>query len=194
MLRMAGEAETKTSQSHTLTWWIKMRRDISAAEIPTEECKVPDQHQATHLKVPVLGREVTSGCEITHNFWLRKPVKTMAEIKHFWSPRRSSSRARAWTYSDGDSLNSSSKSTREELNGLALGEGRRGGFFPTHKCWQRPLFLCWTLSPQSQQVPYLRLHHLANTVIPWDPTPPNLLSTPVASSGLSIRTAGLGPC
>ena len=49
----------------TLVWRIKIGRDISAAEVPSEEQGVPAPHQAPHLRVPVPGREVpiTSGSE-----------------------------------------------------------------------------------------------------------------------------------
>ena len=66
--------------SLTHVWQLKIRRDISAVEIPLEEKGVPDLHQAPQLRYLVLGREVpiTSGCENHWRLWL--------EMENCWSP------------------------------------------------------------------------------------------------------------
>lgn len=45
--------------SHADLWWLTIRRDISAVQIPLEEQAVPATHWALQLSVTVLGREVS---------------------------------------------------------------------------------------------------------------------------------------
>lgn len=58
--------------SHTHVRWLKIRRDILDAEVPTEEQEVLTPHWALQARASVLGRGVqtTSACENHQGFSL----------------------------------------------------------------------------------------------------------------------------
>ena len=62
-------------------WWLKIGRDILAAEVTPEEQGVPAPHQVPQARVPMMGREVpiNSCCE---NQWGLR----LSETEGFWSP------------------------------------------------------------------------------------------------------------
>ena len=57
------DGDCQTGWSHIHVWWVKIRRDISAVEVASEEEGVPASDQVLQPRVPVPGMEVavTSG-------------------------------------------------------------------------------------------------------------------------------------
>lgn len=51
--------------SHNHVWWLRIGRDISAAEVPTEDGAIPVPHWAPQPGAPVKARGVlaTAGCK-----------------------------------------------------------------------------------------------------------------------------------
>ena len=64
-MELVGGAEMQSRLVHTHVWQIKIERDITAAEILSEELRVPAPYQAPQPRVQVPEREVpiTFGCE-----------------------------------------------------------------------------------------------------------------------------------
>lgn len=115
-------------------WWLKIRRDISAVQVPPEEQRAPGPHRATKPRVPVPGRVVliTSRCENQGRLWLTKP-------EGCWSPRSSQMHLLKDSHSELHRWGSRSKRAGDTQGGTelsAFGVKAGGAAFPRQQCWQ----------------------------------------------------------
>lgn len=118
-------------------WWLRIRRDISAVDVPPEERGVPAPHWAPQLGALVPGRRIptTSGCENQWGFRL-------GEMEGCWKPRHPPTgpvhRLKSQTFTLSSSKWTAGQKVpgtyREKQNCMALGQGLEGQ--------QLPLFLC----------------------------------------------------
>lgn len=120
--------ETGWSQSHV--WWLRIGRDISAAEIPTEEQRVSVTHQAPKPRDPVLGKVVstTANCEDQqrfHSIWVRQTASENRSIllKGLCSDSFIHSQALTLSSSEGTAAQKAPETYREKLNCVAVGRG-----------------------------------------------------------------------
>ena len=81
-----------TGWSHTHLWWIKIRRNTSAAEVPSEDWRVPTPQQALQSRVLSVKTSQNWG-------WERQRASGV--------PSSSSQRVGTWTYLDSLPLSSS---------------------------------------------------------------------------------------
>lgn len=70
-------------------WWLRIGRDISAAEVPTEDGAIPVPHWAPQPGAPVKARGVlaTAGCKNQQGLSLGgTPLKHSAQVNRETSP------------------------------------------------------------------------------------------------------------
>ena len=133
-------------------WQINIRRDISAVEVTREELGVQASQQGPKPRVPILRKEFpqTSGCKTSRDWgWVRwrdsrVPGGPLKGITHGLTLTHS-----LWTPAPGQKLE---RQQGQEMKCLESGAGLGRQLSPREKNWKRPLFLWWTLLPQTQQV------------------------------------------
>ena len=169
--------------SQTHMWWIKIRRDISNVEVPSEEWGVLAAHWAPQPRVPLPGIEVP----------ITLAIKTSGDCG--WGKQRVSG-------IPGVPL----KRPTHGFNGtyllwapvLASGLWLEGQLSPRQKYWQRPLSLFLSSTPHSWQADAISESPstwLSLFIQPW--WFPNTLPHPTCwptqpvSSGFYIGTACL---
>lgn len=120
-----------------------------SCEVPPEEWGVWAPHQAFQLGASVPEKEVTitSGYENQQSLWLSETegwevTVSLLEVSctDQLANRFISSETQHW----GNSLKGT-WDIWEKMNCLASGQSLEGQIFPKQKCWQKLLFLCWSL-------------------------------------------------